>query len=96
MHYSWRESSATRNRRMSNFPPSLHVNLEKLVAVNYSSLIGTKRVSKIKGLRAEDANARAAECKWTSSTSREIRLAIPNSAMYHKVVIFDAFMKTSS
>lgn len=38
---------------------SLHVNLEKLVGVNYTSLIGMKRVSKIEGFGTEDADALA-------------------------------------
>lgn len=38
---------------------SLHVNLEKLAGANYTSLIGMKRVSKIKGFGTEDAGALA-------------------------------------
>lgn len=43
---------------------SLHVNLKKLAGANYTSLIGMKRVSKIKGFGTEDADAFAQqECK---------------------------------
>lgn len=43
----------------SNYLKCLHVNMEKLVGANYTSLIGMKRVSKIKGFGTEDADALA-------------------------------------